>query len=49
MLAKLIDWSSRNRFLVLLATLFVIVGGIVAILRTPPDALPDLSDVHAIA
>ncbi|MCC2868852.1 MAG: CusA/CzcA family heavy metal efflux RND transporter [Candidatus Accumulibacter phosphatis] len=48
MLAKLIDWSSRNRFLVLLATLFVIVGGIVAILRTPLDALPDLSDVQVI-
>ena len=48
MLAKIIDWSSRNRFLVLLATLFVIAGGIVAVLRTPLDALPDLSDVQVI-
>ncbi|NML24374.1 efflux RND transporter permease subunit [Zoogloea dura] len=48
MLAKLIDWSGRNRFLVLLATLFVIVAGIFAVLRTPIDALPDLSDVQVI-
>ena len=48
MLAKLIDWSGRNRFLVLLATLLVIVAGIIAVLRTPIDALPDLSDVQVI-
>ena len=48
MLAKIIEWSGRNRFLVLLATLFVIVGGIVAVMRTPLDALPDLSDVQVI-
>ncbi|KAB2970670.1 efflux RND transporter permease subunit [Zoogloea sp.] len=48
MLAKLIDWSGRNRFLVLLATLFIIVAGIFAVLRTPIDALPDLSDVQVI-
>ena len=48
MLAKIIDWSGRNRFLVLLATLFVIVAGIVAVQRTPLDALPDLSDVQVI-
>ena len=32
MLAKIIDWSGRNRFLVLLATLFVIVGGVSMVL-----------------
>ena len=48
MLANIIDWSARNRFLVLLATLFVVLGGIVAVLRTPIDALPDLSDVQVI-
>ena len=48
MLAKIIDWSGRNRFLVLLATLFVIVGGVYAVLKTPLDALPDLSDVQVI-
>ncbi len=48
MLAKFIDWSGRNRFLVLLATLFLTIGGIYAVLRTPIDALPDLSDVQVI-
>ena len=48
MLSALIDWSARNKFLVLLATLFVIIAGIYAVLRTPIDALPDLSDVQVI-
>ncbi len=48
MLAKIIEWSGRNRFLVLLATLFIIVAGVVAVVRTPLDALPDLSDVQVI-
>ena len=48
MLAKIIAWSGRNRFLVLLATLFVIIAGIYAVLKTPIDALPDLSDVQVI-
>ena len=48
MLAKIIDWSGRNRFLVLLATLFIILWGVFSVLRTPIDALPDLSDVQVI-
>jgi Cu(I)/Ag(I) efflux system membrane protein CusA/SilA len=48
MLAKLIDWSARNRFLVLLATLFIVLWGVYSVLRTPIDALPDLSDVQVI-
>ena len=48
MLAHLIDCSGRNRFLVLLATLFVILGGVLAVVKTPLDALPDLSDVQVI-
>ncbi|HZX31490.1 MAG TPA: CusA/CzcA family heavy metal efflux RND transporter, partial [Rhodocyclaceae bacterium] len=48
MLNTVIDWSARNRFLVLLATLFVTIAGIVAVVRTPIDALPDLSDVQVI-
>jgi Cu(I)/Ag(I) efflux system membrane protein CusA/SilA len=48
MLNALIGWSARNSFLVLLATLFVILAGIYAVLRTPIDALPDLSDVQVI-
>lgn len=48
MLNAIITASARNRFLVLLATLFIILAGIWAILRTPLDALPDLSDVQVI-
>ena len=48
MLAKLIDWSARNKFLVLLATLFVVLAGVYAVMKTPLDALPDLSDVQVI-
>jgi Cu(I)/Ag(I) efflux system membrane protein CusA/SilA len=48
MLVKLIDWSARNKFLVLLATLFVVLAGVYAVVKTPLDALPDLSDVQVI-
>jgi Cu(I)/Ag(I) efflux system membrane protein CusA/SilA len=48
MLSNIIDWSGRNRFLVLLTTLFIVLAGIFAVLRTPIDALPDLSDVQVI-
>ncbi|MEZ5608982.1 MAG: CusA/CzcA family heavy metal efflux RND transporter, partial [Rhodocyclaceae bacterium] len=47
-LDRLIDWSARNAFLVLLATAFLIGGGLYAIKHTPLDALPDLSDVQVI-
>ncbi|MHB8950489.1 MAG: efflux RND transporter permease subunit [Rhodoferax sp.] len=48
MLSNIIGWSGRNRFLVLLVTLFIIAAGIFSVLRTPIDALPDLSDVQVI-
>lgn len=48
MLSAIIDWSARNRFLVLLATLFITLAGIYAVVKTPLDALPDLSDVQVI-
>ena len=48
MLANIIQWSGKNPFLILLATLFVVIGGVVAVLKTPLDALPDLSDVQVI-
>ncbi len=48
MIAKIIELSVKNKFLVILATLFVIAAGIYAILRTPLDAIPDLSDVQVI-
>ncbi len=48
MLNTIIDWSARNRFLVLLATLFITLAGIYSVIKTPLDALPDLSDVQVI-
>ena len=48
MIAGLIRWSITNRFLVLLATLIVAAWGVWAVLRTPVDAIPDLSDVQVI-
>jgi len=48
MLARIIEASVRNRFLVILATVFLIGWGIVSLLETPVDAIPDLSDVQVI-
>ncbi len=48
MLARLIEWSVRHVFLVLLATVFLVAAGVYAIVHTPVDAQPDLSDVQVI-
>ncbi|PZP64519.1 MAG: AcrB/AcrD/AcrF family protein, partial [Azospira oryzae] len=48
MLNRIIEWCVRNVFLVLLATFFVVAWGIYAVLKTPVDAIPDLSDVQVI-
>ena len=48
MIARLIQWSIVNRFLVLLATVMISAWGIYAVLKAPLDALPDLSDVQVI-
>ena len=48
MITALIRWSITNRFLVLVATAFLVVWGVYSIQQTPVDALPDLSDVQVI-
>ncbi|KVD73776.1 cation transporter [Burkholderia ubonensis] len=48
MIARLIRWSIRNRFLVLLATVLVTGWGLYSVAETPLDALPDLSDTQVI-
>jgi Cu(I)/Ag(I) efflux system membrane protein CusA/SilA len=48
MLNALIGWSARNKFLVVIMTVFITLAGIHAVLKTPLDALPDLSDVQVI-
>ena len=41
MIAALIRWSVANRFLVLIATAFLVVAGVLSVARTPLDALAD--------
>jgi Cu(I)/Ag(I) efflux system membrane protein CusA/SilA len=48
MIANIIELSIKNKFLVILATLFVIAAGLYAMQRIPLDAIPDLSDVQVI-
>ena len=48
MIAAIIRASVKGRFLVLLATLALVAGGLWAVRSTPVDALPDLSDVQVI-
>jgi Cu(I)/Ag(I) efflux system membrane protein CusA/SilA len=48
MLRRIIEWSAANRLLVGLGVLGIVLGGGVAIRRTPLEALPDLSDVQVI-
>ena len=48
MLKNIIGFSLKNRFLVLLATAFILAWGIYSMNRTSLDAIPDLSDVQVI-
>jgi copper/silver efflux system protein len=48
MIERLIRWSIANRVLVLIATVFLIAGGLWSVRTLPVDALPDLSDVQVI-
>jgi Cu(I)/Ag(I) efflux system membrane protein CusA/SilA len=48
MINRLIEWSLRNRFIVAIATLFLVGWGIRAVFRTPVDAIPDLSENQVI-
>lgn len=48
MIARLIHWCVANRLLVLLATVLATAWGVVSVLHTPLDAIPDLSDVQVI-
>ncbi len=48
MIARIIKWSIKNRFLILVGTFLLVAIGIYAINHTPVDAIPDLSDVQVI-
>jgi Cu(I)/Ag(I) efflux system membrane protein CusA/SilA len=48
LIAKLIEWSINNKFLVIIFTLALIIAGVWAVNETAVDAIPDLSDVQVI-
>lgn len=48
MITAIIEFSLRNRFLVLMGTVALVLGGIYSLRRIPLDAIPDLSDTQVI-
>lgn len=48
MIEKLIEWSAKNRFIVILVYLIVIGFGIYSVVNLPVDAIPDLSENQVI-
>ncbi|MBI5211755.1 MAG: efflux RND transporter permease subunit [Nitrospirae bacterium] len=48
MIAKIIEYSARNKFIIFLLVAFLIVWGYWALKQTPLDAIPDLSDTQVI-
>ena len=48
MLNKIIEWSLKNQFLVIVALIFTILGGVWSVSEIRLDAIPDLSDVQVI-
>jgi Cu(I)/Ag(I) efflux system membrane protein CusA/SilA len=48
MLRSIIDFSLKNKFVVVLATIVMVLSGTYAVRHIPLDAIPDLSDVQVI-
>jgi len=48
MLNRVMEWSVRNKLIIVLLTAAAVIGGIWAVSQTPLEALPDLSDVQVI-
>ena len=48
MLTRIIEFSLKNKFLVLAATAALVLGGFYALRKIPLDAIPDLSDTQVI-
>src|SRR5512145_1027782 len=48
MIAKIIEYSARNKLIVFLAVFFALAWGYWALRNTPLDAIPDLSDTQVI-
>ena len=48
MIAKIIELSARNKFIIFLLVFFLLAWGYWALKNTPLDAIPDLSDTQVI-
>jgi copper/silver efflux system protein len=48
MIKRIISWSIDNRFLVVIFALLLFTFGVYSVIKTPVDAIPDLSDVQVI-
>src|SRR5580693_3311266 len=48
MLQRIIDFSLKNKFIVMLVTVVLVLGGVYAVRNIPLDAIPDLSDTQVI-
>ncbi len=48
MIEKIIEFSAKNKYLIIIFTLVVVIGAIYCIKNIPLDAIPDLSDTQVI-
>lgn len=48
MIERIISWSTHNRFFVWLGIFLIVAGGVFALVNTPVDAIPDLSENQVI-
>jgi len=48
MIAKIIEYSARNKFIIFLMVIFLCIWGYLSLRNTPLDAIPDLSDTQVI-
>ena len=48
MIERIIDWSAKNRFIVILLYILIAGFGIYCVIKLPVDAIPDLSENQVI-
>ena len=46
MIERILEWSLKNRVMVIIASVLLVVGGLTAMLRLPIDAVPDVTNVQ---
>ena len=46
MIERILEWSLKNRVMVIIASLVLVAGGLLAMLRLPIDAVPDVTNVQ---